>query len=169
MWYTKHTMRALIDHPKAALPRSRREQTMTVDTLLRKKQGRIIAISQNASATAAAKLLRAENIGAVVVKDSCSTEGDVVLGMLSERDILAALVRYGTNAMNMSVGALMTRSVVSCRMSDQLDYVAELMHRHQIRHVAVMDREAVVGVISIRDLLPERRGLGVGCNEAALG
>jgi CBS domain-containing protein len=142
---------------------------MTVDTLLRKKQGRIIAISQNASATAAAKLLLDENIGAVVVKDSCSTEGDVVLGMLSESDILAALVRYGTNAMNMSVGALMTRSVVSCRMSDQLDYVAELMHRHQIRHVVVMDREAVVGVISIRDLLPVRRGLGVGCDEPALG
>jgi len=142
---------------------------MTVNALLQKKTSRIIAIPQGATAAAAAKLLRAENIGAVVVKDSCSTEGDVVLGMLSERDILAGLVRYGTGAMNMSVAALMTRAVVSCRMNDELDHVAEQMQRHHIRHVTVMDREALVGVISIRDLLPERPSLGVERPQAALG
>lgn len=128
---------------------------MTIEALLRRKGGRIISIGMGSTAAAAAKLLRSENIGALVVKDSCSTEGDVVLGMLSERDILQALVSYGTNAMAMPVAALMTRNVISCVAQDSLSHVADLMRCHNVRHVPVMDREALIGVVSIRDLLPE--------------
>ena len=129
---------------------------MTVEALLRRKGGRIISIGMGSTAAAAAKLLRSENIGALVVKDSCSTEGDVVLGMLSERDVLQALVSYGTNAMAMPVATLMTRNVICCVAQDSLSHVADLMRCHHVRHVPVMDREALIGVVSIRDLLPEQ-------------
>lgn len=125
---------------------------MTVEALLRRKNGRIISIGMGSTAAAAAKLLRSENIGALVVKDCCSTEGDVVLGMLSERDVLQALVSYGTNAMAMPVAAPMTRNVICCVAQDSLSHVADLIRCH---HVPVMDREALIGVVSIRDLLPE--------------
>lgn len=128
---------------------------MTVEALLRRKNGRIISIGMGSTAAAAAKLLRSENIGALVVKDCCSTEGDVVLGMLSERDVLQALVSYGTNAMAMPVAALMTRNVICCVAQNSLSHVADLMRCHHVRHVPVMDREALIGVVSIRDLLPE--------------
>lgn len=128
---------------------------MTVEALLRRKGGRIISIGMGSTAAAAAKLLRSENIGALVVKDCCSTEGDVVLGMLSERDVLQALVSYGTNAMAMPVAALMTRNVICCMAQDSLSHVADLMRCHHVRHVPVMDLEALIGVVSIRDLLPE--------------
>jgi CBS domain-containing protein len=109
-----------------------------------------------ATAAFAAHLLRAENIGAVIVKDTCATEGDVVLGILSERDILRALVDHGTAALKMPVSALMIRDVVSCGPGDELDLVAALMERHQIRYVPVIDGDALIGMVSIRDLLTQR-------------
>jgi CBS domain-containing protein len=129
---------------------------MKVSSLLQQKSARIIAIRMDATAARAARLLHAENVGAVVVKDTCATEGDVVLGILSERDILRALVDHGTAALKMPVSALMTRDVVSCRPGDELDLVAALMDRHHVRHVPVVDGEALIGVVSIRDILTKR-------------
>ena len=87
---------------------------MKVSSLLQRKSARIVAIQMEATAALAARLLRAENIGAVIVKDTCATEGDVVLGVLSERDILRAVVDHGIAALKMPVSALMIRDAVSC-------------------------------------------------------
>jgi CBS domain-containing protein len=129
---------------------------MKVSSLLQRKNARIIAIQMEATADFAARLLRAENVGAVIVKDTCATEGDVVLGILSERDILRALVDRGITALKMPVSALMSRDVVSCGPGDELDRVADLMECHQTRYVPVMDGGALIGMISIRDLLAQR-------------
>src|ERR1700758_3002003 len=86
-------------------------RSMRVDTILRGKGSRIIAIRMGTSAEAAARLLKSENVGAVVVKDTCGTEGDVVLGILSERDLLHALVDHGVAALKMPVASLMSRAV----------------------------------------------------------
>lgn len=120
---------------------------------------RIISIRISETTGAAAQLLRSENIGALIVKNSCGTEGDVVVGVLSERDILRAVLDYGIAAWKMPVEAIMTRAVVSCKPSDEIEHVAELMDSHHIRHVPVIDREALVGVVSIRDLLAQRAHL----------
>jgi CBS domain-containing protein len=132
------------------------EEHMKVSSLLQRKDARIIAIQMEATTAVAARLLRAENVGAVIIKDTCATEGDVVLGILSERDILRALVDRGIAALKMPVSALMTRDVVSCGPGDELDLVAALMERHQIRYVPVIDGDALIGVVSIRDLLAQR-------------
>jgi CBS domain-containing protein len=132
------------------------EDRMKVSSLLQRKNARIIAIQMEATADFAARLLRAEDVGAVIVKDTCATEGDVVLGILSERDILRALVDRGIAILKMPVSALMTRDVVSCGPGDELDLVADLMERHQTRYVTVIDGDALIGMISIRDLLAQR-------------
>jgi CBS domain-containing protein len=137
----------------------RREGSMKVDALLSRKNPRIISIRISETAGAAARLLRSENIGAVVVKDTCGTEGDVVVGVLSERDILRTVLDHGIAAWKMPVETLMARAVVSCKPTDEIEHVAELMEQHHIRHVPVIDREALVGVISIRDLLAQRAHL----------
>jgi CBS domain-containing protein len=129
---------------------------MKVSSLLNRKNARIIAIPMAATAAFAALLLRRENIGAVIVKDTCATEGDVVLGILSERDILRAVVDHGIAALNMPASALMTRDVVSCGPGDELDLVAALMERHQTRYIPVIDEDALIGMVSIRDLLAQR-------------
>jgi CBS domain-containing protein len=132
---------------------------MKVEALLGRRKPRIISIPIRETAGAAALLLRSENVGAVVVKDTCGTEGDVVVGIVSERDILRAVLDHGIAAWKMPVEALMARTVVSCKPADDIEHVAELMEHHHIRHVPVIDRQALVGVVSIRDLLAQRAHL----------
>jgi len=126
---------------------------MQVEAALRAKHGRIVTIRMSKTCMVAARMLRSKNIGVLVVKDSCGTEGDVILGMVSERDILQAIVGRGTAAFMMPASALMTRAVVSCQSSDSIDRALDLMREHHIRHLPVLHEEALVGAISIRDVL----------------
>jgi CBS domain-containing protein len=128
---------------------------MKVSSLLQRKNARIVAIQMGATVGFAARLLCVENIGAVIVKDTCATEGDVVLGIVSERDIIRAVVDHGIAALAMPVSALMTRDVASCRPDDELDRVAALMQRHQTRYLPVIDGDALIGMVSVRDLLAQ--------------
>jgi CBS domain-containing protein len=126
---------------------------MKVEQLLIRKGTRIISVRMNETVETAARMLRRENIGAVVVKDVCGTEGDTIVGMLSERDFLRAIVDSGPGILKKPVSSLMSRPVVSCSPRDEVDHVIELFNRHHIRHVPVIDQEALIGVISIRDVI----------------
>ncbi len=64
---------------------------MKVGDILRSKKGtRIVTVRMNETVATAAQLLRTENVGALVVKDVCRTEGNVAVGMFSERDVTRA-------------------------------------------------------------------------------
>lgn len=129
---------------------------MKVEDILRKKGTRIIMIRMNETVEMAAQLLRRENIGALVVKDVVRTEGNTPVGMFSERDVLQAVAQHGAAALKIPVSKLMSRTIISCRAHDELDHVFDLMDRHHIRHVPVFEPHGVIGVISIRDILPFR-------------
>ena len=126
---------------------------MKVDELLRKKGTRILTARMDESIETAARLMSKENAGALVVKDSVGTEGDTVVGMFSERDLLHAVVEHGPDALKKPVSALMSKKVISCSPHDDLRSVLELMDRHYIRHVPVLDGTTLIGVISIRDFI----------------
>jgi CBS domain-containing protein len=126
---------------------------MKVEQLLRKKGTRIISVRMDESVETAARMLRHENVGAVVVKDVCGTEGDVVVGMFSERDFLRAMVDRGPSVLKLPVSALMSREVVSCSPRDDLGRVNELLNRNQIRHLPVIDDHTLIGLISMRDII----------------
>ncbi len=68
---------------------------MKVKQLLLEKGTRIISVRMDETVETAARILRDENIGAIVVKDVCNTEGDTVVGMFSERDFLRAMLERG--------------------------------------------------------------------------
>ena len=126
---------------------------MKVEHILRKKGTRIVTVRMNETVEVAARLLRKDNIGALVVKDVCRTEGNTVVGMFSERDVVRALADHGPAALKMRVSALMSRGVVSCSSRDSLDRALELMDRHHVRHLPVLDDHTLVGVVSIRDII----------------
>ena len=126
---------------------------MKVEHILRKKGTRIVTVRMNETVEVAARLLRKDNIGALVVKDVCRTEGNTVVGMFSERDVVRALADHGPAALKMRVSALMSRGVVSCSSHDSLDRALELMDRHHVRHLPVLDDHTLVGVVSIRDVI----------------
>ena len=129
---------------------------MKVADLMLKKGTRIIMIRVNETVEMAARLLRRENIGVLVVKDVVRTEGNTPVGMFSERDVLQAIVDHGAAALKMPVSKLMSRNIVSCHPDDDIENVFDLMHQHHIRHLPVFEPHGVIGVISIRDILPYR-------------
>lgn len=129
---------------------------MKVAELLRKKGTRILTARMDEPVEAAARLLSKENVGALVVKDSVSTEGDTIVGMFSERDLLHAVVEHGAAALKKPIAALMSKKVISCRPDDDLRAVLELMDRHYVRHLPVIDGTTLIGVVSIRDFIALR-------------
>jgi CBS domain-containing protein len=129
---------------------------MKVAELLSRKGTRILTARMDETVETAARLLSRENVGALVVKDSVGTEGDTVVGMFSERDLLHAMVEHGAPALKKPVAALMSKKVISCAPGDDLRAVLDLMDRHYIRHVPVLDGTTLIGVVSIRDFIALR-------------
>jgi len=126
---------------------------MKVKELLLKKGTRIVSVHMNETVERAARMLRQENIGALVIKDVCNTEGDTVVGMFSERDFLKAMVDRGPAVLRLPISRLMTPNVISCSSHDRVSRAIELFNKHQIRHLPVIDDHTLIGVISIRDIV----------------
>ncbi len=133
---------------------------MKVEDIMRGKGTKIVMIRMNETVEMAARLLRRENVGALVVKDVVRTEGNTPVGMFSERDVLQAVADHGAAALKIPVSKLMSKTIISCTPEDDLDHVFDLMDRHHIRHVPVFQPHGVIGVISIRDILPFRAIIG---------
>lgn len=126
---------------------------MRVGDILNRKSTRIATVRMNETVATAARLLRNENISALVVKDVCRTEGNVAVGMFSERDVVRAVAEHGPAGLNMKVSALISvQQLVSCHSTDSLEYVRDLMNDNHIRHLPVIDDHTLIGVISMRDI-----------------
>ncbi len=126
---------------------------MQVGDVLRKKTARVVTIRMNETVGVAARLMRANNISALVVKDVVRSEGNTAAGMFTERDVVRAIAEQGAAGVTMKVSQLISvQKLVSCSSGDTLDDVRHLMNVHHIRHMPVIDNFAIAGVISMRDI-----------------
>jgi CBS domain-containing protein len=142
---------------------------MRVEDILRHKSTRISTIRMSETVAIAAKLLRTDNISALVVEDVCRTEGNVAVGMFSERDVVRAIAAHGAAGVNLKVSELISvQELISCRSTDTLEHVRHLMNKNHIRHVPVIDDHTLIGVISIRDISAALDNHGIGAAEPAL-
>lgn len=125
----------------------------TVADILERKGRTYIAILPSATVGTAAKLLTEKRIGAVVV---CDRRGKLV-GILSERDIVRAVANLGEDALEAKVEDLMTRQVRTCRPSESVKDLMQMMTLRRHRHVPVCDDAGdLVGVVSIGDAVKAR-------------
>lgn len=125
---------------------------MKVIDILAAKGGDVIGIEPAATLEAAAKLLSRHRIGVVVIRGA----GGRLSGILSERDIVRAVAREGAEALSFPVGQVMTRDVVTCDENDTCAEIMERMTAHKIRHLPVLRDNAIVGLISIGDVVKQR-------------
>jgi CBS domain-containing protein len=125
----------------------------TVADVLRQKDTRIITIRLRETVATAVTIMKRENIHALVVKDVCRTEGNVVVGIFSERDVARALAQHGTDVLDIEIGSLLDRPLVSCSMNDTVETVLRLMDEHQVRLLPVIEDHGLSGVISISDVI----------------
>lgn len=126
---------------------------MTVRKIIEGKQIRsIITVKPNDTLAAATELLAKNRIGALIV----SRDGDIVDGILSERDIVRAIGTSGIGCMAQTVGEVMTSVVIACHPEDTPHSVMEKMTDGRFRHMPVVDSGRMVGVISIGDVVKAR-------------
>ena len=124
---------------------------MTVRAILDTKGHQITSVEPGAKLSAAVKILGERKIGAVLVMSAGRIEG-----ILSERDIVRVLGERGPGALEEHVSKVMTRKVVSCRQTDTIAAIMEMMTLGKFRHLPVLDGERVVGLISIGDVVKWR-------------
>jgi CBS domain-containing protein len=125
---------------------------MQIKHVLQQKGREIVVISPDATLEDAARLLTEKRIGAVLVKD-----GPTLAGILSERDLVKAIAAEGADALTRQVTAYMTRSVATCRESDTVEDLMEMMTHGRFRHVPVLNEEqCLCGLISIGDVVKTR-------------
>jgi CBS domain-containing protein len=121
------------------------------DVVKDKASQRVVTISPEASVRDLVELLGEHNIGAVVV----SSDGASVEGIASERDVVRQL-RQGSAVLDVSVASIMTSTVHTCTMDDDLDELMSAMTDRRIRHVPVVDDGRLTGVVSIGDVVKAR-------------
>jgi CBS domain-containing protein len=124
---------------------------MTVRSILDSKGHQVLSVEPDAKLTAAVKILGEKKIGAVLVMSQGRIEG-----ILSERDIVRALSEHGAHVLEEPVNGVMTRKVVSCRQSDTVAGIMEMMTLGKFRHLPVVEDDKVVGLISIGDIVKRR-------------
>lgn len=124
---------------------------MTVRAILDTKGHQVVSVEPEATLSEAVRILGRRKIGAVLVMQAGRIEG-----ILSERDIVRVLGERGAGVLDEPVSATMTRKVVSCRQSDTVAAIMEMMTLGKFRHLPVLEGERVVGLISIGDVVKWR-------------
>ncbi|PJG56010.1 inosine-5-monophosphate dehydrogenase [Bradyrhizobium forestalis] len=124
---------------------------MTVRSILNTKGHQIVSVEPDVKLAAAIKLLGEKKIGAVLVMNQSRLEG-----VLSERDIVRVLGERGAGVLEAPVSEVMTRKVVTCKETDTVAELMEMMTSGKFRHLPVIDNGKVVGLISIGDVVKRR-------------
>ena len=125
---------------------------MTVKAIMSRKGSNVVTIEPSATLKSAVATLAEHRIGAVIITGADRQ----VAGILSERDIVRALAQRGAAALEETVGQIMTRKVVTCTESDTVGNIMELMTGGKFRHLPVVERSRLVGIISIGDVVKYR-------------
>lgn len=111
----------------------------------------VVTLPLGTKVAEAARTLSEKRIGAIVVVDDETPQG-----ILSERDIVRELGRRGEHSLSDPVDALMTREMVTCAPEETADQVMQKMTDGRFRHMPVMEGGAMVGLISIGDVVKAR-------------
>lgn len=125
---------------------------MLADQILERKGRDVSTVAPDTLVRAVAEAMAAANVGALVV----SSDGSTLIGIVSERDIVRRLADDGPELLDRPVSDLMQSEVHTCKGSDNVDELMHLMTEHRIRHLPVVADGALVGIISIGDVVKTR-------------
>ena len=124
---------------------------MTIASILESRTGEIISVGLSTPVAEAVALLASKRIGAVPVLD-----GDRVAGIFSERDVLYCLAADGGEMLSRRVEQVMTAPPITVARDVPILSALSLMTKRRIRHLPVVDGEAMIGFVSIGDLVKMR-------------
>lgn len=122
---------------------------MRVAAILKAKGRAVVTARPDATVTEVAAKLAARKIGALVVVG----DGGAVSGIFSERDLVRIVADKGPSIMQQPVGNFMTKDVITCTEDATLEDLMEKMTRGHFRHLPVVENGALVGLVSIGDVV----------------
>lgn len=125
---------------------------MNVAEILAKKGSDVVTVRPDDPISVVVDVLAMRRFGALVV----SSDGSSVDGIISERDIVRGLSTVTTGLRDLLVSSLMTAPVKTCVGADSIGELMEVMTEHRIRHLPVEEDGALVGMISIGDVVKWR-------------
>jgi CBS domain-containing protein len=124
---------------------------MRIADVLRSKGSDVATVSPETTVTELLAKLAWHNIGAMVVIGP-----DGLSGVVSERDVVRKLHERGPGLLAQPVSEIMTNVLVTCAPGDSVDVLSGLMTENRVRHVPVIDGGALVGIVSIGDVVKTR-------------
>jgi CBS domain-containing protein len=119
-----------------------------VSQILRGKGTDVLKIDASATVFEAIKKIVEVNVGSILV-----TEGEEVVGIMTERDYLRKIAIHGRTSHDTLVGEIMTSPLVYVTPETSIEESMAIMTDRRIRHLPVVENDDVVGIISIGDLV----------------
>jgi CBS domain-containing protein len=124
---------------------------MMIKTILKNKGDAVITLSVFESVRDAMRTMVERKIAALVL-----TNGIDVVGVVSERDVLQAISNGGPTILNAPVGHILAGSLVAVSPEETTKRVMHLMTHSRIRHLPVMKKGQLVGIVSVGDIVKYR-------------
>jgi CBS domain-containing protein len=125
---------------------------MRISDLLRQKGNHVVSVKPEQSVTELLSLLAEHGVGALVV----SADGSTLDGIVSERDVVRRLHRFGPGLLDAPVRDIMTAQVHTCPPDTDLDELMRVMTNGRFRHVPVIEDGRMIGIVSIGDVVKHR-------------
>ncbi|MCH5671309.1 CBS domain-containing protein [Streptomyces gilvus] len=110
-----------------------------------------VTVEPQTSVTAVARLMRDQDLGAVLV-----TDGDRLRGLVTDRDLVVRALAEGGDPEQTTVAGACSDDLVTVAPDDDLDRAIRLMREHAVRRVPVVDHGRPVGIVSLGDAAMER-------------
>jgi CBS domain-containing protein len=120
----------------------------TIGEILNHKGTQVWAIAPAATVFAAVQMMAEHNVGALLV-----TEGDKLVGIISERDYTRKVVLRGKSSKETPVREILSGHVIHVTPKHTVQEALRLMTDHHVRHLPVLEGDRVVGIVSIGDLV----------------
>ncbi len=108
----------------------------------------LVAAPPTATVMEVASLMTDAHVGAL-----CILDGDALVGIFSERDLMTRVLVAGRDARKTLVAEVMTRDVVTACIDDSRNDCISKMREERFRHLPVLDGDRVIAMLSMRDLL----------------
>jgi CBS domain-containing protein len=125
---------------------------MTIKNVLKRKGSVVYTIRLNQPLAVAVERLHEKGIGALVVLGA----NDEIAGIISERDVIAALATRGQTALTEPLKSYATEQIFTCAPSDSTNTAMNWMTRERVRHLPVVESTELLGIVSIGDLVKQR-------------
>jgi CBS domain-containing protein len=117
--------------------------------ILERKGDQVLTVTADTTIARVAERMRLARVGAFVV----SRDGVHVEGLVTERDVVYGLTEHGAALVDAPVSTVMTHPVLTCEAHDSVERVLEQLTRLRLRHLPVVERDRLCGLVSIGDLV----------------